>query len=142
MQACPGKPPPSPAASSGGKAGVGSGSRPGSSGSSLHAKTFAVDGERIFVGSFNFDPRSAHLNTEMGLLIDSPEMASQMSRMLDQSLPSAAYHVQIDAQVRLSWTTESGTPPAPLTTTTEPGSSAFKRLMLRVLGWLPIEGLL
>ncbi|WP_373832596.1 phospholipase D family protein, partial [Delftia acidovorans] len=55
--------PPSPAASSGGKAGVGSGSRPGSSGSSLHAKTFAVDGERIFVGSFNFDPRSAHLNT-------------------------------------------------------------------------------
>ena len=137
---------PSPAASSGGKsggkAGVGSGSRPGSSGSSLHAKTFAVDGERIFVGSFNFDPRSAHLNTEMGLLIDSPEMASQMSRMLDQSLPSAAYHVQIDAHGRLSWTTESGTPPEPLTTTTEPGSSAFKRLMLRVLGWLPIEGLL
>ena len=134
--------PRSPAAASAGKAGVGSGSRPGSSGSSLHAKTFAVDGERIFVGSFNFDPRSAHLNTEMGLLIDSPEMASQMSRMLDQSLPSAAYHVQIDAQGRLSWTTESGTPPEPLTTTTEPGSSAFKRLMLRVLGWLPIEGLL
>ncbi len=42
-------------------------------------KTFAVDGERIFVGSFNFDPRSAHLNTGMGLLINSPEMASQMS---------------------------------------------------------------
>lgn len=134
--------PRSPAAASAGKAGLGSGSRPGSSGSSLHAKTFAVDGERIFVGSFNFDPRSAHLNTEMGLLIDSPEMASQMSRMLDQSLAAAAYHVQIDAQGRLSWTTESGTPPEPLTTTTEPGSSAFKRLMLRVLGWLPIEGLL
>lgn len=134
--------PRSPAAAPAGKAGVGSGSRPGSSGSSLHAKTFAVDGERIFVGSFNFDPRSAHLNTEMGLLIDSPEMALQMSRMLDQSLPAAAYHVQIDAQGRLSWTTESGKPPVPLTTTTEPGSTAFKRLMLRVLGWLPIEGLL
>src|SRR5690606_40679097 len=39
----------------------------GSSGSSLHGKTFAVDGQRIFVGSFNFDPRSANLNTELGL---------------------------------------------------------------------------
>ena len=45
----------------------------GSAGSSLHAKTFAVDGERVFVGSFNFDPRSAQLNTEMGLVIDSRE---------------------------------------------------------------------
>ncbi len=37
----------------------------------LHAKTFAVDQRRVFVGSFNFDPRSAKLNTEMGLIIDS-----------------------------------------------------------------------
>ena len=44
----------------------------GSSGSSLHAKTFAVDGSRVFVGSFNFDPRSATLNTELGFVIDSP----------------------------------------------------------------------
>jgi cardiolipin synthase C len=36
-----------------------------SSGSSLHAKTFAVDGEQVFIGSFNFDPRSSELNTEM-----------------------------------------------------------------------------
>jgi len=40
----------------------------GSSGSSLHAKTFAVDGERLFVGSFNFDPRSINLNTELGFV--------------------------------------------------------------------------
>ena len=38
-------------------------------GASLHAKTFAVDREQAFVGSFNFDPRSAALNTEMGLVI-------------------------------------------------------------------------
>src|SRR5690606_36067072 len=50
----------------------------GSSASSLHAKTFAVDGARVFVGSFNFDPRSANLNTEMGFLIDSPVLAQGM----------------------------------------------------------------
>jgi putative cardiolipin synthase len=134
----PGHGPRSPAAASG----LGSGSRPGSSGSSLHAKTFAVDGQRLFVGSFNFDPRSAHLNTEMGLLIDSPEMAQRMSATLDASLPTAAYQVRLDSSGRLSWTHEAGHPPAPVTTTTEPGSHALKRLLLRVLGWLPIEGLL
>ena len=45
----------------------------------LHAKTFAVDGARIFVGSFNFDPRSAQLNTEMGFVIDSPALAVQIA---------------------------------------------------------------
>ena len=38
----------------------------------LHAKTYAVDGERIFVGSFNFDQRSARLNTEMGVVHRQP----------------------------------------------------------------------
>lgn len=46
----------------------------GLSGASLHAKTFAVDEKRVFIGSFNFDPRSAMLNCEMGFLIDSPTM--------------------------------------------------------------------
>ena len=43
----------------------------GSSGSSLHAKTFSADRSRLFVGSFNFDPRSRKLNTELGFVIDS-----------------------------------------------------------------------
>src|SRR5690606_11836750 len=50
-------------------------SRPGrfgSSGSSLHAKTFSVDSMQFFVGSYNFDPRSAKLNTELGFIIESP----------------------------------------------------------------------
>ena len=41
----------------------------GSSRASLHSKTMAVDGETIFIGSFNFDPRSFALNTEMGVVI-------------------------------------------------------------------------
>src|SRR5690606_7466377 len=42
----------------------------GSSGASLHTKAFVIDGTRGFVGSFNLDPRSVDLNTEMGVLFD------------------------------------------------------------------------
>ncbi|NLC35350.1 MAG: phospholipase D family protein, partial [Alcaligenaceae bacterium] len=56
----------------------------GSSGSSLHAKTFAVDGKRLFVGSFNFDPRSINLNTELGFIIESPEMAQALSKSFEE----------------------------------------------------------
>ena len=45
----------------------------GHSASSLHAKAFAVDRRYLFVGSFNFDPRSVNINTEMGIVVDSPE---------------------------------------------------------------------
>ena len=51
--------------------------------SSLHAKTFAIDGQSIFVGSFNFDPRSAMLSTEMGVLVESPRIAVALSQALD-----------------------------------------------------------
>lgn len=70
----------------------------GSSGSSLHAKTFAVDGQRAFVGSFNFDPRSLQLNPEMGLMIESPRLAQQTSHSFDQTIPALAYRVSLNAQ--------------------------------------------
>lgn len=51
---------------------------------SLHAKTFSVDGEMLFVGSFNFDPRSAAINTEMGAIIHSPILAGQLDDMIEK----------------------------------------------------------
>jgi putative cardiolipin synthase len=47
----------------------------GSSASGLHAKTLSVDRARVVIGSFNFDLRSTKLNTEMGVVIDSPALA-------------------------------------------------------------------
>src|SRR5690606_4104377 len=67
----------------------------GSSASSLHAKTFAVDGERVFIGSYNFDPRSADLNTEMGLLIDSPELARRIDAVFAERVPAMAYQPRL-----------------------------------------------
>jgi len=46
----------------------------------IHAKSMVVDGETLYVGTFNLDPRSANLNTEVGALIRNPELAGQVER--------------------------------------------------------------
>ena len=109
------------------------------SASSLHAKTFTIDGERIFVGSFNFDPRSAQLNTEMGLLIPSAAMAQALGQVLDD--PRQFYVIERDQDGELVWieTAEDGTV---TTLHHEPETGAFKRGLVRFMSWLPIEWLL
>lgn len=110
----------------------------GSGGASLHAKSMAFDAGRLFVGSFNFDPRSGRLNTEMGLLVDSPALAEALSQALDRS--GGVYRVEAGAD-GLTWiaTAADGTEArlAP-----EPGSTLWSRLAVRLLGLLPIEWLL
>jgi len=107
--------------------------------SSLHAKTFAVDGERIFIGSFNFDPRSALLNTEMGFLIDSPEIATSLSRALDQTETFYAVTAGPDGAIGWTETTESG---ETITFDFEPNTSGFQRGMVTFMSWLPVEWIL
>ena len=101
----------------------------GSSGSSLHAKTFAVDGARIFVGSFNFDPRSTTLNTEMGLLIESAQMANGLHAAFDLGLRGLAWRVE-----RQGGHTVWIDPTSRAVTTVEPGATAFKRVVVAVVG--------
>lgn len=109
----------------------------GSSGASLHAKTFAVDGERIFIGSFNFDPRSIQLNTEMGLLIDSERLATGLHAAFDAGFSGFAWRVEA-GKGGLAWVD----PAAGTNTSVEPGSSPSRSLALTVIGWLPVEWLL
>lgn len=111
----------------------------GSSAASLHAKTFAVDGDRIFVGSFNFDPRSARLNTEMGLLIHSERMADGLHRFFDNGLAGQAWKVE-NRGGRMVWVDASDPNAAPLER--EPGSNSWKNAAITVVGWLPVEWLL
>ena len=71
----------------------------GSSGASLHTKAFVVDGRRGFVGSFNFDPRSAHLNTEMGVVFDDAGLAAEVQQMFERGArPESAWQVSLDPQ--------------------------------------------
>jgi putative cardiolipin synthase len=113
----------------------------GSSGySSLHAKTFAVDGERVFVGSFNFDPRSAALNTEMGLVIRSPEFAGRLSAAFRERVPQIAYELRDGPHGGLEWIER--TPQGERVHATEPGATRWQRFVVRALQLLPIDGLL
>lgn len=74
-----------------------------SSASSLHAKTFAVDQYRIFVGSFNFDPRSARLNTELGFIIDNQHLATQLAEIFTNNVPYSSYQVLLDEDGHMYW---------------------------------------
>lgn len=112
----------------------------GSSTSSLHAKTFGVDGRSIFVGSFNMDQRSIALNTEMGFVIDSPRMAQELSRAMDTRIPERAYEVRLDETGKLFWLERADG--KTLRYDVEPGTGIWKRAGVRILSILPIEWLL
>ena len=112
----------------------------GSSASSLHAKTFGVDGRSVFVGSFNMDRRSIDLNTEMGFVIDSPALAQRLSQTLDESIPETAYEVRLDGQGKLYWTERSNG--KLVRYDQEPGTTVWKRAGVSVLSILPIDWLL
>jgi putative cardiolipin synthase len=112
----------------------------GSSDSSLHAKTFSVDGARIFIGSFNFDPRSARLNTEMGFIIDSANLAQQIDAAFDSSVRADAYEVRLSDAGELYWLERRGTQLRRYDI--EPGSSFWSRAVIGLLSVLPVEWLL
>ena len=133
---------PQAASSTSGKLGSGSGSKKitGSSAASLHAKTFSVDQQRVFIGSFNFDPRSAKLNTEMGFVIESADIAQQIAQAFDAGLQGSAYRVRLTADGDLEWVEQRGD--EVIVHQTEPGTSFGQRLLIRVLSVLPIEWML
>ena len=115
--------------------------RPGSSSASLHGKVFSLDRNRAFVGSFNLDPRSIALNTEMGLVIGSPLLAGKISDALDQRLPAGAYEVRLRPDgKKLEWVERADG--RELVYFEEPGASASRSWAAWLLAKLPIEHLL
>ncbi|UOD29486.1 phospholipase D family protein [Massilia violaceinigra] len=116
------------------------GSKLGSAATTLHAKTFSVDRKRVFIGSFNFDPRSADLNTEMGFVIESPAMATRMAAALRAQVPARAYRVRLAPDGALYWTERVGE--SEIRHDTEPGTGFWKRAAVGLLSLLPIDWLL
>ncbi len=109
--------------------------------SGLHAKTFSVDRSRIFIGSFNLDPRSDRLNTEMGVVIASPTLAARLSEAFDTGIPRDAYEVRLATDGRsLEWIERDGE--RETVYTTEPETASMKRIWIEFLSILPIEWLL
>ncbi|MDV5167812.1 phospholipase D family protein [Photobacterium rosenbergii] len=107
----------------------------GSSRTSLHAKTFLIDRKDLFVGSFNFDPRSAYLNTEMGVLIESEEFGEIIYREIDRNLRKNTYRLALSEDNELEWHNDlSGT-----SKRSEPDASIWLRFSAWLAGILPIE---
>jgi cardiolipin synthase C len=109
----------------------------------LHAKLFVFDRQRVFIGSMNFDQRSMHLNTEVGLLIDSPVIAEQVAaRFAAMTQPANAYQVVlrqhgIDESPQLAWITrENG---ADVVHQSEPARSDWQRFQAGFLSTLPVD---
>jgi len=112
----------------------------GSANSSLHAKTFVVDRERAFVGSLNLDPRSFVYNTEVGVVIESPELAGSVAESISLLLsPAWSYQLVQSPTGGLNWVgeDESG---KEIRFKRDPDISWWGRFKSRVLGLLPIEG--
>jgi putative cardiolipin synthase len=110
----------------------------GSSGASLHTKAFVIDDEHGFIGSFNLDPRSAYLNTEMGVLFKDRDIAAALrGEYRHLSGPALSYQVCRDKDGALCWLDRSLEPP--LVLHKEPQTNFLQRATARVIGWLPIE---
>jgi cardiolipin synthase C len=76
------------------------------SSAALHTKAMAFDREAVFIGSFNLDPRSAAINTEAGLYIESPELAERLTAyMATGVVPANSYRVLLDPDGEIIWET-------------------------------------
>ena len=69
----------------------------------LHTKLIIIDQEQVFAGSLNMDPRSIQLNAEMGVYINSPELAEELATEFFDDIKDSAYQVTLDQNGGLQW---------------------------------------
>jgi putative cardiolipin synthase len=110
------------------------------SSSALHAKLYAVDRQRIFVGSYNFDQRSANLNTEQGVVVESAVLADKLGEALDTVLPAAAWEVRMTPAGKLEWIDHADG--GEVRYDDEPQTSWWTRTKASMMKILPIDWLL
>jgi putative cardiolipin synthase len=107
----------------------------------LHAKLAVVDQRWLYIGSMNMDHRSAHCNTEIGLIVDSPELAGEVASLLEREQLSRSYRVRLVSEPRrLQWVAQEGEKQVVLRT--EPVLNWGRQLRLSVLSMFVSEDLL
>ena len=94
----------------------------------LHSKTAVVDRRYVFVGSMNLDPRSANINTEMGAMVDSPELAEDLAKVIERDMRGAnAWQVKMDDDGQIYWQNSDET------VTRQPARDGMQRVMNTLL---------
>jgi len=106
--------------------------------SGLHTKAFLVDRQELYLGSFNFDPRSVNINTELGVIIKSAEAGTIMGDRADILLPKLAYQVILTEQGNVAWIDNSGD--KPVIYTKDPQTSWGTRFKVGLMRLLPVNG--
>ncbi|MEJ2084716.1 MAG: phospholipase D family protein [Acidobacteriota bacterium] len=114
---------------------------PGLSKSSLHAKTMMFDREIMFIGSFNFDQRSLHINNEIGILIENDALAGVSTDRFDEAVEEVAFRVTLESDARgrekLRWVGKEGS--MKVAFDSEPYASFWLQAAVAVMRLLPIE---
>ena len=112
--------------------------------SSLHTKGFIFDRQTLFVGSLNLDPRSAWLNTEMGLDIEIPSLAGEMATVMEERLVQNAYRLVFvpgpgkgKTCGHIVWVSQEDGKEVHYTH--EPRATFSQRLLVSLVQWLPSE---
>ncbi|WP_432695938.1 phospholipase D family protein [Marinobacterium sp. YM272] len=110
----------------------------GESKAALHTKAFAFDSSSVFIGSFNLDPRSALINTELGLYIESEEVNRQLKEFMELGLsPASSYLLALDEDEDLVWLTyEDGEAHS---FDRDPNTSFWERFLSGFIGLFPVE---
>ncbi len=113
----------------------------GSSKASLHAKSFVLDREKVFIGSLNLDPRSFYENTEIGVIIRSPELAASMAERFDEGIEKASFRLELvtdedDNEYILWHGYENG---EKVTFDVDPYAGIWRRMGVGFMSILPIE---
>ncbi len=103
----------------------------------LHSKVVVVDQRRCFVGSFNLDPRSLYINTEMGVSVRSNGFATMMAHSIVETLPKWAYRITLGPNEVLQWKYLSGG--RERVVEREPHTSVWRRFTTWLMSWFPIE---
>jgi putative cardiolipin synthase len=103
----------------------------------LHTKAFIVDREEMFIGSFNFDPRSANINTELGVIIRDPGLARHYAEYIEKIMPVASYEVFLDDKNKVRWRDLEGGQEIVLEK--EPETSWWDRFVVGFVRILPIR---
>lgn len=105
--------------------------------SCLHAKFFYID-QNVFIGSFNFDPRSTSLNTEVGLVIESETLQKEIHESLSKLLPRIAYELRLDEHEEIIWIEQQDNGEVAIYKH-EPETTVFQRVKIKATSILPIE---
>ena len=108
----------------------------------LHGKLYVFDREKILIGSMNFDQRSQHINTEIGVIIGSPDIAQQTALRFENMVkPENCYALALTpagrADPRLIWRTEENHHDVEFHR--EPARSGWQRMQAKLLALLPLD---